>query len=187
MNIDLIKIKEKYGEQMMKYCRKNFSTILENDGLLFYLLSSHFTYSRNLYEDIVKNSLSEQFKNFIYSLLVFDKDKLPDVPKSAIELLDEAGYELHQCFTEEDIQTYRKYYASGEELCSFRGGRLDECYVFFAIKKDVDEIKREDYINPMRQDRYGTSVISIQFTKGNINTLSISFSSTYSLMRSKKG
>ena len=37
----------------------------------------------------------------------------------------------------------------------------------------MDEIKREDFTEPMRQDKYGTSVISIQFTRGDINTLSI--------------
>ena len=45
---DLINIKDKYGEGMMHLCRKNFSTILETEGLLFGLLSSHFAYSRFL-------------------------------------------------------------------------------------------------------------------------------------------
>ena len=42
-----------------------------------------------------------------------------------------------------------------------------------AVKKNVDEIKREDFKNPKRQDDYGTSVISIQFSRGASNTLSI--------------
>ena len=173
VNKDLIYIKDKYGEKMMQYCRKNFSTILENDGLLFYLLSKHFNYSRFLYDDIVSNSMGDMFRNYIYSLLDSIDDELPVVSDSAAELLWQAGYNLYQCFCEDDIQSYRKYYSEEEELCSFRGDRLDDCYVFFAIKKDVDQIKREDYDNPMRQDKYGTSVISIQFTRGDINTLSI--------------
>lgn len=44
---------------------------------------------------------------------------------------------------------------------------------FFAVKKNADEIKRENFTNPQRQDEYGTSVISIQFSKGTINDLSI--------------
>ena len=64
---DLINIKDKYGEGMMHLCRKNFSTILETEGLLFELLSSHFAYSRFLYDDIVNNSIEMMFKNFIYS------------------------------------------------------------------------------------------------------------------------
>ena len=170
---DLIMIKDKYGEKMMHYCRKNFSTILEIDGLLFSLLSNHFCYSRFLYDDIVNNSMGDMFKNYIYSLLSSSEGQLPVVSESTTQLLDNAGYVLYQCFSEDDIQSYRKYYASDEELCSFRGGRLDDCYVFFAVKKDVDQIKRGDFINPMRQDKYGTSVISIQFTRGDVNTLSI--------------
>jgi len=37
----------------------------------------------------------------------------------------------------------------------------------------VDEIKRENFSKPRRQDEYGTSVISLQFTKGKRSTLSI--------------
>lgn len=58
-------------------------------------------------------------------------------------------------------------------LCTFNGGRLNRCYVFFAVKKNVDKILRPNFSNPQRQDEYGTSVISIQFTRGNTNTLSI--------------
>ena len=65
MGSDLIKIKDKYGEKMMQLCRKLFSTILEEEGKLFELLSSHFVYSKYLYEDIVKNSLEDSFKNYI--------------------------------------------------------------------------------------------------------------------------
>ena len=139
VNMDLMNIKDKYGEKMMHYCRKNFSTIMENEGLLFYLLSKHFSYSRNLYEDIVNNSMEDMFKNYIYSLIVVDEE-LPVVEESASELLSKAGYDLYQCFCEDDIQSYRKYYSEEEELCSFRGDRLDDCYVFFAIKKDVNQI-----------------------------------------------
>ena len=89
--------------------------------------------------------MKNMFKNYIYSLLVSKNNELPVVSESASELLSKAGYDLYQCFCEDDIQSYRKYYSEGEELCSFRGDRLDDCYVFFAIKKDVDQIKREDY------------------------------------------
>ena len=69
------------------------------------------------------------------------------------------------------IQSFKKYYAPQEELCTFLGGRLNSCDVFFAVKKDVNDIKRSDFIKPEREDKYGTSVISIQFRKGYINTL----------------
>ena len=80
---------------------------------------------------------------------------------------------MYECHSEEEIQSFKKYYASGEELCMFNGGRLDRCFVFFAIKENVNEIKRENFPKPERQDEYGTSVISIQFTRDNSHTLSI--------------
>ena len=199
MNKDLRKIKSKYGEKMMHLCRMLFPTFLENEGLLFQLLSDNFAYSKSLYYDIVANDMVEEFKNFIYSYndvyrqFEFDldsdfgfslddnDDELDDTfilthssnGKTPQELLDEAGYKLYECHNEEEIQSFKHYYAPGEELCTFDGDRLDRCHVFFAVKKDVDQIKREDFTHPNRQDRYGTSVISIQFLKGYINNVSI--------------
>ena len=170
---DLIKIKDKYGERMMHLCRKLFPTILEEEGRLFELLSSYFAYSKYLYDDIVNNLLIDNFRTYIYSLYETECEELVEIDKTPSELLDDAGYVLYECKNEEDIQAFRKYYNSGECLCSFRGYRLRTCYVFFAVKKNVDEIRREDFINPYRQDIYGTSVISIQFAKGDVNTLSI--------------
>ena len=99
--------------------------------------------------------------------------------KTPQELLSEAGYELEICETEDDIQKYKRYYAPGEELCTFSGGRLESCYVFFAIKKNIDQIRREDFPRTQhddppasREDEYGTSVISIQFGRST-NVLSI--------------
>lgn len=43
----------------------------------------------------------------------------------------------------------------------------------FCSKKNLDHIKRDNFPVPKRQDEYGTSVISIQFTRGEYNTLSI--------------
>ena len=93
--------------------------------------------------------------------------------KTPEELLAQVGYELKECHSEEDIQSYKKYYAKGEELCTFNGGRLNRCRIFFAVKRDVDKIRRKDYSNPKREDEYGTSVLSIQFTKDETNMLSI--------------
>ena len=170
---DLKQIKNKYGEEMSHLCRELFPTILESDGLLFKLLSDHFDYYKGLYNDIVDNNLEYAFKNYIYSLIDVENNNETIINKTPSELLDEAGYILYECKSEEEIQSFKKYYSSGEELCTFKDKRLNTNYVFFSIKKDVDNIKREDFLNPERQDKYGTSVISIQFTKGNVNTLSI--------------
>lgn len=175
MDKDLKWIKKHYGEEMSHMCRSLFPRILETEGLLPTILQKHFKNSRQLVKDIVNQNKVDDFKNFIYSHIDVEKENaVIDIDKSASELLDMAGYVLYpECETEEDIQSFRKYYAKDEELCTFWTQRLDSCRVWFAVKKDVDKIKREDFENPDRQDEYGTSVISIQFTKSESPILSI--------------
>lgn len=172
---ELNRIKKLYGERFMHLCRSLFPTLLEQEGLLTEVLKSTFaTNSRTLYDDIVNNDLEEEFKNYIYSKIDVEKE-MPEIigEKTPYQLLDENGYDLYECNSEEEIQSFKKYYKSGEELCTFRGNRLNRCVVFFAVKKDVEEIKREDFNNPKREDEYGTSVMSIQFTKSQNSTVSI--------------
>ena len=173
MNKDLKIIKKKYGEEMMHLCRELFPTLLEQEGLLPKLLHDNFKESRSLVKDIIDNNLEEEFKNYIYSMVDVENNYEEVVSKRPEELLKEAGYKLYECHSEEEIQSFKKYYAPREALCTFRGGRLNRCFVFFAIKENVDEIKRENFPKPQRQDEYGTSVISIQFTRDNSHTLSI--------------
>ena len=173
MEQELRKIKKLYGEAMSRFCRDNFSTILEEEGRLLEILTDKFEPNHDLYTDILAEEMENSFKEYIYSLVnVQLKDEI-EIEKSPEELLSEAGYDLYECITEEEIQGFKKYYAPGEELCTFHGKRLESCRVYFAVKKDVDKINREDFKNPMRQDIYGTSVISIQFSKNGANTLSI--------------
>ena len=172
---ELNRIKKLYGEKFMHFCRSIFPTLLEQEGLLTEVLKSTFaTNSRTLYDDIVNSDLEEEFKNYIYSKIDVEKEK-PEIigEKTPYQLLDENGYNLYECNSEEEIQSFKKYYKSGEELCTFRGNRLNRCVVFFAVKKNVEEIKREDFNNPKREDEYGTSVMSIQFTKSQNSTVSI--------------
>ncbi len=170
---DLKIIKKYYDDTMMRLCRELFPTLLEKPGYLNDLMLRLFEPNKMLADDIIELNEKEQFKNYI---LGFTADKQATqiiTEKTPKELLSEAGYDLYECETEEDIQKFAKYYVPGEQLCTFNGGRLKRCQVFFAVKKDVDEIKREDFRDPRRQDRYGTSVISIQFSRGEVNTLSI--------------
>ena len=169
---DLKIIKKEYGEKMAHLCRELFPIILESKGLLSKTIISKFAKNHFLYDDLIENNMIDEFKNYIYSLVDVENKNEKEVSKSVKELLNEAGYEFYECHSERDIQKFKKYYAPREELCTFNGGRLNRCYVFFAVKKNVDEIKREDFQNPERQDEYGTSVISIQFTRSG-HTLSI--------------
>ncbi len=172
INHDLKIIKKKFGENMMKLCRELFPSLLDEKGLLSGILLENFNPSKTLYDDIKKSCLEKEFKMFIYSFLN-DEEVLTNSKKTPKELFEEEGYDFYECKTEEDIQKFKKYYARGEELCTFRDKRLDKCYVFFVVKKNVDEIKRENFKKPIREDEYGTSVMSIQFTKDEAHTLSI--------------
>ena len=173
ISIDEKRIRKLYGEKMWHLCRSLFATILDTKGLLSNLLENNFFSSRFLYEDIVNNHLEEEFKDFIYSFIDVEKKEVI-VNKTAQQLMDEAGYILYECKTEDDIQSFRRYYEENETLCTIEnGGRLNRCHVFFAVKKNVASIKRQNFTHPKREDEYGTSVISIQFTRGNTNTLSI--------------
>ena len=186
---ELMQIKKYYGEDMMKFCRANFSTILESPGDLLNILEEHFAHSKYLMNDILTEEYEEEFKNYIYSFFDVEKKEIVTF-KNPYQLMSDAGYNLYECKTESEIQSFRHYYFRkgptpeyvigkpiegwrDEESCTFNGGRLNRCYVFFAVKKNVDDIKRENFEKPSRQDEYGTSVISIQFSKGDVNTLSI--------------
>ena len=173
MNKDLKIIKKKYGENMMHLCRKLFPTILEKEGILSQVILDSFEASHELYNDLISNNLVVAFENYIYERLDYKTDKIVKITKTPKELLSEAEYDLYECHTEDEIQAFKKYYSPGEELCTFGGGRLENCYVFFAVKKNIEEIKRANFHNPERQDLYGTSVLSIQFTRDDAHHLSI--------------
>lgn len=173
MNKDLKIIKKKYGENMMHLCRELFPTILEKEGILSQVILDSFEVSHELYNDLISNNLEAIFKNYIYETLDYKIDKIVKITKTPKELLSEAGYDLYECHTENEIQKFKKYYSPGEELCTFEDRRLKKYHVFFAVKKNIEEIKRANFHNPERQDLYGTSVLSIQFTRDDTHHLSI--------------
>ena len=169
MEKDLKWIKKHYGEKMMHLCRTYLYQLLETDGLVPSLLEAHFYKSRNLADDIINEGQNVAFATYMNS---FVKNKVKESvvkQKSAKELMDEAGYILFdECLTEDEIQAFRRFYDPEEVICTIKnGGRLKEARVWFAIKKNVADIKRENFKNPERQNEYGTSVISIQFSRGN--------------------
>ena len=169
-NSDLYKIKKHYGEDFAQLCRSLFPTILEHPGLLYETISKTLAPSHNIYNDVVicKNT----FASFIFSSANIISNGAITTNKSPEQLMLEAGYILYpECKSAEEINAFKKYYTKEEQLCTFSDDRLASCRVWFAVKIDVDKIKRP--INPQRQDAYGTSVISIQFSRGQYNILSI--------------
>lgn len=172
-NKDLKFLKRHYGENFAHLCRRLFPTLLQQEGLVSKIISDRFGPSRSLYEDVLP--VLEDFKAYIYGFADVEKEKpVMRQTKTPQQIMDEAGYILFpECKTEEDVQAFKKYYAEGEKLCTFWGGRLNYCRVWFAVKKNVSQIKRKNFPHPQRQDEYGTSVISIQFSRGNNSTVSI--------------
>ena len=178
MNNDLKYLKKFYGEDFSHLCRSLFPTILEREGILSEIIDKHFEPTKSLCDTLKKNKLIEEFKSYIYEIYdkKYKKDKLlKNSDLTAVELMDKAGYILYpECTTYDQIDYFKHYYAPDEVLCTFSQPRLSIARVWFAVKKDVDKIFRNDpqFKNPHRQDEYGTSVISIQFSRAD-NSLSI--------------
>ena len=145
MNKDLKIIKKKYGENMMHLCRELFQTILEKEGILSQVILDSFEASHELYNDLISNNLVVAFENYIYERLDYKIDKIVKITKTPKELLSEAGYDLYECHTENEIQEFKKYYSPGEELCTFRGGRLENCYVFFCSEEKYRRNKKSQF------------------------------------------
>jgi len=174
MDDELKEIKRIYGEEMMHLCRDLFPTILETPGTLLKILTNNIAPTHMFAKDIINHAYEDEFKSFVYHFFRADRREQIDTNKTPNELLEEAGYDLYECKSEKDIQSFKHYYDENEVICTiYRGGRLERSHVFFAVKKNAKDLKREDFKEPRREDEYGTSVISIQFSRGYTNTLSI--------------
>lgn len=165
-------IKKHYGEVLADICRDYFSELFLKEGLLPYILQSKFQEYRGLGNEIIFYEYELEFKDYIYSFVGEKKVKENiKTNKTPYELLEEAGYNLYECTTEEEVNSFKKYYDKNEQLCTFRKNRLEKFNIFFAVRKDINKYKRKDM--PKRDDEYGTSVMSLQFSKGKINNVSI--------------
>ena len=83
-----------------------------------------------------------------------------------IALLQAAGYDAYIADTFEKQNAISKYFAAGEALCTFRDAtRFERYHIINAVHRDAAKLHRSDFINPQREDAYGTSVISIQILK----------------------
>ena len=162
MNSDLKILKKKYGENFSKLCRELFPSILENEGELVSIITSLFKESHFLYDDLITYDRIKSFQRLVMNKYNKKLDGVIDTEKTPYELFKAQGYTLKECHTNEEILAYKKYYEKGEELCTFKSDRLKTNRVFFAVKDNALEIKRKS--DPKREDEYGTSVLSLQFT-----------------------
>ena len=65
MNQEEKKIKKYYGEKMLQGLYQLFPTIMEEPGVMFRLLESHFAFNKFLFDDMVRNHCLVSFKQFI--------------------------------------------------------------------------------------------------------------------------
>ena len=170
MNNDLKKIKKNFGESAMKFCRKNFPLLLDQPGLLPDLLNECIYDGRAFFKDLLSSNQINNFKSYIYDLASMEEecDSITN-QKSASELLSEKNYQLFICKTKEDVEQFKKYYRPDELLCTFNSidRRLKTCHVFWIVRKElIENLNYFDNCRKMkRQDEYGTSCCSIQFSK----------------------
>ena len=189
LNNELNRIAKMYGNDMKNLLGRNdaFATIRETRGALYTAITELFAPSKLLYDEIkdqqgefinlmlvklnemeVLGTMDEAIPTDVNFLDIFDSDKVDEYLQDIVsEFKEKAHYDLYLCKTEEDVNKFRDYYVPDELLCTFDNinGRLGSKYIFWAVKDNVDEIKREE--TPIRDGAYGTSVISLQFDKRN--------------------
>ena len=138
MDNELKKIKKQYGEDMMHLCKRLFPTLLEHENVLFNILNTNIAPTKFLYNDLVNNDLVDEFSRFVFSFVKNEDQKKEELTNSSLtptQLLKKAGYKLYHCNTRRSVQRFKKYYAKGEELCTFTdSSRINRCHIFFAIK-----------------------------------------------------
>ena len=145
-------IKKQNGERFAKTIRGYDNGIFDIPGIV----------------DIVKYAgrEAEPIMEYLESLKEIHIEET-GVYQDPLTLLDEAGYDAYYVTNLEEQNAIQKYYAEGEKLCTFRDPhRFEHYYIINAVRKDVDQIKREDFRGKeKREDEYGTSVLSIQILK----------------------
>lgn len=194
MSEELKSIKHIYGEEMMHLCRELFPDILDCHGVLLEILKDNFYPTHHIGHDIKVNCVKRDFRNFILDIYnknpkynkqnrdtkfhnhhaEWERKKYGEIKiKAPFLMLKDAGYDMFECKTEKDVQQFEKYYAPGELICTINGGRTEFAHVFFFVKENVNEIKRSDFPNPQREDKYSTSVLCVQFDKYKPNYVTI--------------
>ncbi len=109
---------------------------------------------------------AEPILQFLHSLKNRDIQSQPS-NQDPFALLKQAGYNAYLADTFEKQNSIQKYFTRKERLCTFKDPqRFKDFYIINAIREDIETIHRKDFIGKEeRQDKYGTSVLSIQIFK----------------------
>ena len=106
---------------------------------------------------------AEPIMNYLLSLKHIEI-KEQNLHQDPIKLLKKAGYNAEIADTLEKQNAIQKYFIPQERLCTFNDcDRFREYYIINVVHKDADKIQRSP--TPNRDDKYGTSVMSIQILK----------------------
>lgn len=104
--------------------------------------------------------------NYLLHLKYSDIKTAPSGGKNPFQLLEKAGYKAEYADTLEKQNSIRNFFAEGEKLCTFDDEeRFKHYHIINAVRFDAENIHRSDFPVPRRDDKYGTSVISIQIAK----------------------
>lgn len=153
--------------------RDNLPLALEDTKLFNIVNSSVFADEKSLFcEEITSQNKISEYISFILSSYEEEEKEGKEI-KDPTTLLNEAGYDFYVCDTVADVEKFKKYYKSGEELCTFNNieWRLSNYYIFWIISKNIKSITHKGN-DRKRQDDYGISCCSIQISKKN-NIISI--------------
>lgn len=82
-----------------------------------------------------------------------------------IKVFNSIGYDQVIFNDETKISECKKYYKSGEVICTYNDlkSRMREYHMLVAVKSNIDEVERSK--NPQREDEYGTSILNIQIAR----------------------
>ena len=147
-------IRDQNGELFARTLRDNSANVLEIPNIVNIVKYAGHT-----------QECAKQILPYLQSLIPITVPET-SICKNPLTLLDQAGYNAYIADTLEKQNAIKKYFAKNEELCTFHDpNRYKNYFIVNAVRKDVDKIKREDFQNPKRDDKYGTSVLSIQIAK----------------------
>ncbi|MDR2686071.1 MAG: hypothetical protein LBB23_04895 [Rickettsiales bacterium] len=103
---------------------------------------------------------------YLNSLKRITIDDYGEIPKDPFELLKQAGYDAYLAETAAQHNAITKYYMPKEKVCFLDDGfRQNSYYIINCVKFGAAKLNRDDFHMPMRNDEYGTSVISIHILK----------------------
>jgi len=161
--------KKSLGENATKLIRDNYPESLDDLEFLNYIFKKCKTRTN------ARNVLSN-IENLLYVKSLYleeGKNREEKENREGLEeILEKAGYECKIITDVAELIGFKRYYSSGEVLCTYNNpaGRLNLYHLIVLYKKDLDKIKRGK--NPQREDEYSTSLLNIQIHK-KFNNVSI--------------